>query len=150
LTDDRIYAEVIADGIHVHPALLGLVFRAKGPSRTILVTDAMRAAGMQDGDYDLGGQMVHVREGIARTEAGSLAGSTLRMIEALRNAFQFGQEHAGLTLNGAVEMATATPAEALGLAGKKGTIQPGADADIVVLDAGFNVQHVIVGGRLIW
>jgi N-acetylglucosamine-6-phosphate deacetylase len=149
LTDDRIYAEAIADGIHLHPAVLGLIVRAKGPSRTILVTDAMRAAGMQDGDYDLGGQTVHVREGIARTASGSLAGSTLRMIDALRNAFRFGQEHAGLTLNGAVQMATATPAEALGLAGRKGTIQPGADADIVLLDAGLNVQHVMVGGKLI-
>jgi N-acetylglucosamine-6-phosphate deacetylase len=150
LTDDRIYAEVIADGIHLHPAVLGLVIRAKSPGRTILVTDAMRAVGMEDGDYDLGGQIVHVREGIARTEAGSLAGSTLKMIEALRNAFEFGQEHAGLTLNQAVQMATATPAEALGLAGRKGTIQPGADADIIVLDAGFNIQHVMVGGRLVW
>jgi N-acetylglucosamine-6-phosphate deacetylase len=129
---------------------LGLVIRAKSPARTILITDAIRAAGMEDGDYDLGGQIVHVRDGIARTEAGSLAGSTLTMIKALRNAFEFGQEHAGLTLNQALQMATATPAEALGLAGRKGTIQPGADADIIVLDAGFNVQHVIVGGRLAW
>jgi N-acetylglucosamine-6-phosphate deacetylase len=150
LTDDRIFAEVIADGIHLHPAVLGLVFRAKGPARTLLVTDAMRAAGMEDGDYDLGGQTVTVADGIARTAAGGLAGSTLTMRQALQNALRFGQETAGLTLNDALTMATAAPAEALGLGGRKGTLQPGADADLLLMDAGFNIVHVLVGGSLIW
>jgi N-acetylglucosamine-6-phosphate deacetylase len=150
LTDDRIFAEVIADGIHLHPAVLGLVFRAKGPERTLLVTDAMRAAGMEDGDYDLGGQTVTVVDGIARTAAGGLAGSTLTMRQALQNAFRFGQDTAGLTLNDALTMATAAPAEALGLGGRKGSLQPGADADLLLMDADFNIVHVLIGGSLIW
>jgi N-acetylglucosamine-6-phosphate deacetylase len=149
LTDDRIYAEVIADGIHLHPAVLGLVFRAKGPERTILVTDAMRATGMVDGEYDLGGQIVTVREGVARTAAGGLAGSTLTMASAIKNAQRVGRE-IGLTLNEVLAMATATPAQALGLEGRKGSLRPGGDADIILMDGELNIQHVLVGGKLIW
>ncbi len=150
LTDDRIYAEVIADGVHLHPAVLGLVFRVKGPERTLLVTDAMRATGMEDGEYELGGQMMTVRGGVARTPTGGLAGSTLTMAQALKNAVRFGGAQAGLTLNQALAMATATPAEALGLAGRKGSLRPGADADIILLDGDLNLQQALVGGRTAW
>jgi len=151
LTDDRIYAEVIADGVHLHPAVLGLVFRVKGPERALLVTDAMRATGMEDGEYELGGQMMTVRGGVARTPTGGLAGSTLTMAQALKNAVRFGGVEAGLTLNQALAMATSTPAEALGLGGRKGCLCPGADADIILLDADLNLQLALVGGsRQAW
>jgi N-acetylglucosamine-6-phosphate deacetylase len=146
LTDDRIYAEIIADGIHLHPAVVKLVVRAKGTGRTILVTDAIRAAGLEDGDYDLGGQIVQVRDGIARTSRGSLAGSTLTLDTALRNVMRF----AGLTIQDALKMATTTPAQALGLSSSKGIIQPGADADLALVDPNFAVQATIVNGALIY
>ena len=145
LVDERIYAEVIADGVHVHPAVFHLIVRAKGVERTILVTDAMRAAGLEDGQYDLGGQMVTVREGTARTATGGLAGSTLTLNLAVRNAMQF----AGLSLNQALSMATTTPAAALGFSGRKGVIQPGADADIIFIDPDLNVKAAMVSGRMI-
>ena len=90
LSDDRIYAQVIADGIHLHPAVLKLLMRAKGRSRTILITDAIRAAGMQDGKYESGGQVITVQDGVVRTVSGGLAGSTLTMDCALRNSIVFG------------------------------------------------------------
>jgi N-acetylglucosamine-6-phosphate deacetylase len=146
LTDERIYAEIIADGIHLHPAIVKLVVRVKGTRRTIIVTDAIRASGLQDGEYELGGQIVQVRDGIARTSRGSLAGSTLAMDAALRNVMRF----AGLSIHDALKMATTTPAEALGLSSRKGVIQPGADADLVLVDPGLNVQATIVNGALVY
>jgi len=146
LTDERIYAEIIADGIHLHPAVVKLVVRAKGIGRTILVTDAIRAAGLKDGEYDLGGQIVHVQDGIARTSRGSLAGSTLALDAALRNVMRF----AGLTIQDALKMATTTPAQALGLSSRKGIIQPGADADLALVDPNFNVRATIINGALVY
>ena len=147
LTDDRIYAEIIVDGIHLHPAVVKLVVRAKGIDRTILVTDAIRATGLADGDYDLGGhQKVQVRDGIARTSRGSLAGSTLAMDAALRNVMRF----AGLSINDALRMATTTPAEAMGLSSCKGIIQPGADADLALVDPDLNVHATIINGALVY
>ena len=89
LSDDRIWAQIIVDGIHVHPAIVKFLVNAKGVNRTILITDAIRATGMPDGDYALGDQMVHVKDGVARTDAGGLAGSTLTMDQALRNVMEF-------------------------------------------------------------
>jgi len=146
LTDDRIYCQVIADGVHVHPAMVRLVVRAKGTGRTILITDAMRATGLQDGTYDLGGQEVTVRDGVARIASGSLAGSTLTLDVALRNVMRY----AGLALGEALPMVTATPAEALGLAGRKGVLAAGADADVVLLDADLKVVMTLVAGRVVY
>ena len=145
LTDDRIYAQVIADGIHLHPAIAKLVVRAKGIDRTILITDAIRAAGLQDGQYDLGGQTVVVQNGVARAANGSLAGSTLTMDAALRNVMQF----CGLSFPQAVAMATRVPAEALGLA-HKGRLVPGADADITLFNQALEVQKTLVNGKLVY
>lgn len=144
LSDDRIYAQVIADGVHVHPAMIDLLIRAKGPQRTILITDAIRAAGLEDGQYDLGGETITVEKGIARTSEGSLAGSTLTMDVALRNVVEF----AGLSLAQALPMATSVPAQAMGLAGKKGILAPGADADVVLLDEDLQVKLTMVGGAI--
>lgn len=144
LSDDRIYAQVIADGVHVHPAMIDLLIRAKGWQRTILITDAIRAAGLEDGQYDLGGEAIAVENGIARTSEGNLAGSTLTMDGALRNVMAF----AGLSLAQVVAMATYVPAEAIGLAGKKGVLAPGADADVVLLDEDLQVKLTMVGGTV--
>jgi N-acetylglucosamine-6-phosphate deacetylase len=146
LSDPRIRCQVIADGIHVHPAVISLLIKAKGTGGTILITDATRATGMPDGTYMLGDQEIHVREGVARTSSGGLAGSTLTMDQALRNAMQF----TGLSLSEALPMATSTPAAAMNCNDRKGVIAPGADADLVLLDAGFQVRMTMVGGRVVF
>jgi N-acetylglucosamine-6-phosphate deacetylase len=146
LTDDRIYAQLIGDGIHVHPAMVKLLVRAKGPNRTLLITDSIRAAGLADGQYYLGDQPVTVKEGIARTTGGALAGSTTTLDKVLRNTIRF----AGLTLPDVMPMATAVPAEAMHLTGRKGVLKPGADADIILLDEAANVCMTMVAGRVIY
>lgn len=146
LTDDRIYAQVIADGVHLHPAIVKLLVRCKTPSRTILITDAMRATGLADGEYDLGGHVITVKDSVARTEAGSLAGSTLTMDMALRNMIRF----TGLSLSEAIPMATSVPAEAMGIKGQKGVLAPGADADVVILDTNLNVWLTIIAGQVVY
>lgn len=142
LADPNVWAELILDGHHVHFSSFKTAFNAK-PERLMLITDAMRAAGMPDGAYDLGGQMAHVANGTARLENGSLAGSLLTMDQAVRNAVQ-----AGLSLEIAIQLASSHPAKYLGLS-KKGRLEPGSDADIVVLDDRLEVQAVYAAGALI-
>jgi N-acetylglucosamine-6-phosphate deacetylase len=146
LADDRIYAQVIADGVHVHPAVVRILVRAKGPDRVILVTDSTRAAGLSDGEYELAGQPIQVRDGVARTRAGGLAGSTITLEAALRNALRF----AGVSLLEGLQMATSTPAQAMGWSGRKGVLASGADADVILLDQELNVQLTMVAGRVIY
>jgi N-acetylglucosamine-6-phosphate deacetylase len=146
LTDERIYCQAIVDGIHVHPAMVKLLIRAKGIGRTILITDAIRAAGWPDGTYDLGGQPVAVKDGVARIASGNLAGSTLTLDTALRNAMNY----VGLSLPEALPMVTAVPAQALRLEGRKGVLAPGADADVVLLDSDLSVTMTLVGGRVVY
>lgn len=131
LVHDELTCEIIADGIHVHPTAVRLVAKAKGSSGTVLVTDAMRAAGLPDGHYELGGQHVIVSRGEARLDTGVLAGSTLTMDAAVRNMIKF----AGVPLHAAISMASSTPARLIGMGDRKGLIEPGMDADIVLLDA---------------
>jgi len=145
LIDDRIYAQVIADGIHTHPAIVKLIVRAKTPARTILITDAIRAAGCADGEYELGGEPAIVKNGIVRNKAGNLAGSTLTLDAAVRNVMAF----TGLSFEEVLPMATSVPAEAMHLAGKKGVLQPGADADIILLDELLNVRLTLVEGQVV-
>lgn len=146
LTDDRLYAQIIPDGIHVHPAMVKLLVRAKTPARTLLITDSMRATGLHDGTYTLGAEQITVKDGIARTIAGNLAGSTLTMDAGLRNIINF----TGLSLTEALPMATAIPAEAMGLTGRKGALTPGADADIVLLDSALHPRLTLIAGRVIY
>jgi N-acetylglucosamine-6-phosphate deacetylase len=143
LSAPRVTAELIADGVHLHPATLRLAHAAKGADRLALVTDAMQAAGLPDGEYALGGRPIAVRDGEARTASGSLAGSTLTMDRAVRVAVA----EAGIPLPDALAMASATPAELLGLGRVKGRIADGADADLVVLDAERRAIGTMVAGR---
>jgi N-acetylglucosamine-6-phosphate deacetylase len=142
LGNPRAWAEVILDGHHIHNSSFRTAYHAK-PERLMLITDAMRAAGMEDGEYDLGGQTVYVGNGTCTLEGGSLAGSLLTMDQAVRNAVK-----AGLSLETAVKLASAHPAKYLGLE-KKGSLTVGHDADIVVLDEHLNVSSVHVEGRQI-
>ncbi|MEU8237237.1 N-acetylglucosamine-6-phosphate deacetylase [Actinoplanes missouriensis] len=136
--------ELIADNIHLHPGMLAFAAGSAGPDRSILVTDAMDATGMPDGRYELGGQEVVVADRVARlVRDGSIAGSTLTMDVALRNAVA-----AGLSLTDAVTMASTTPARLLGL-DDRGAIAPGLRADLVVLDADLNLRRVMKAGTWI-
>ncbi len=146
LTCDRIYAQIIVDLIHVHPAMVKLLVRAKGLGRTVLITDAMRATGMADGTYDLGGQEVIVINGEARLPAGNLAGSTLTMDRAVRNV----RQAAELSTLEAIRLATLTPAQSVGIADRKGRVAPGCDADLVILDQDLNVVTTMVSGEIVY
>lgn len=143
LTDARVTAELIADGVHVEPAALRLVVAAKGPDGVILVSDATSATGMPEGSYQLGPMRVTVREGACRNEEGKLAGSVLTLDRALRTMVKLGFE-----LSQVVRMLTLNPARLLGLAGRKGVIAPGADADLVFLGLALEVRGTVIGGRL--
>jgi N-acetylglucosamine-6-phosphate deacetylase len=136
------YIELVADGVHVHPAALRLAARAK-PHFTVLVSDAMAAAAAVDGDYQLGRLTVEVRNGVARLAGGgAIAGSTLTVSAALKYAVQV----AGLSLEDAVRGASATPAAMLGLE-RVGALRPGFRADAVVLDDQLDVRRVLHRGR---
>jgi N-acetylglucosamine-6-phosphate deacetylase len=137
-----IVCELIADGFHLHPGSLAFAAHATGPDRAALITDAMDAAGMPDGRYQLGGQQVEVTGRVARlVHDGSIAGSTLTMDLALRNAVA-----AGIALPDAVAMAATTPARALGLADQVGALEAGLRADLVVLSPELEVKRVLRGG----
>jgi N-acetylglucosamine-6-phosphate deacetylase len=136
------YVELVADGVHLHPAALRLAARAK-PHFTVLVSDAMAAAAAADGDYRLGRLTVEVRGGVARlADGGAIAGSTLTVGAALKYAVQV----AGLPLEDAVRAASATPAAMLGL-DRVGALRPGFHADAVVLDEQLEVRRVLRRGR---
>ncbi|TYK49429.1 N-acetylglucosamine-6-phosphate deacetylase [Actinomadura decatromicini] len=144
LTDPRVTVELINDGVHVEPAVARLAFAAAGPSRVALITDAMAAAGMGDGDYRLGVMDVEVRGGRATLVGGtSIAGSTITMADAFRAAVV----EAGLSVHEAAESASLTPARALGLDSRIGSLEPGKDADLAVLDDDLRVVWVMKRGR---
>ncbi|QLQ38207.1 N-acetylglucosamine-6-phosphate deacetylase [Micromonospora robiginosa] len=137
-----VVCELVADGVHLHDGMLGFAASVAGPERAALITDAMAAAGMPDGDYELGGQAVTVADGVARlSRGGAIAGSTLTMDAALRHAVG-----AGVALPDAVRMAATTPARALGLGDRVGALRAGLRADLVVLDDDLNVVRVMRAG----
>ncbi|ADL07108.1 N-acetylglucosamine-6-phosphate deacetylase [Thermosediminibacter oceani] len=142
LTDERVYCEVICDGIHLHPAAVRLILRAKGKDRIVLVSDAMMACGLSDGEYTLAGQKVIVRNGEARLQDGTLAGSTLTLDRAVRYMVRT----IGVSLCEAVRMASLNPAGAIGLSQKKGSIEVGKDADMIIFDDEIRVKWAMVEG----
>ncbi|MDF2557595.1 MAG: nagA [Bacillales bacterium] len=141
---DELNVELITDGIHVHPKMIEFAINAKGSDKAILVTDAMCAKGLRDGEYALGGQKVNVNGHEARLADGTLAGSVLLMSEAIRNVIDFTR----LPLDEVVKLATANPAKLLGIYERKGSISIGKDADITVIDENFNVILTICRGKI--
>src|SRR3989454_4794540 len=140
LTDNRLSADIIADGIHVAPPVVQLFMQAKGTDRAVLITDAISATGMPDGRYKLGPIEVEVKDGKC-TSGGSLAGSVLTMDRAVRNVTQF----AHWSLKNAVRAATLNPARAAGL-NHQGRLEVGAEANFTVLSADGEVRKTIVKG----
>ena len=142
LSDDRLSADIIVDGIHVAPPVVKVFLQAKGYERAVLITDAISATGMPDGRYQLGPIEVDVKDGKC-TSNGSLAGSVLTMDRAVRNVTKFSH----WSLRDAVRAATLNPARATGLSARHGALTPGAFADFTVLSATGEVLKTIVGGR---
>ncbi|MCJ7503159.1 MAG: N-acetylglucosamine-6-phosphate deacetylase [Acidobacteriia bacterium] len=143
LTDNRVTAELICDGVHVEIPAIQLLVKAKGIERVILVSDSSSGAGMPDGNYRLGNFTVHVAGGVCRTVEGNLAGSTITLDAALRNLASF----TGLSYQQCLPCATLNPARILGLEEQKGVIAAGADADLAILDRNHYVTQTYVRGR---
>lgn len=143
---DEVTAEIIADGVHIHPAMVRLAFKLFGDDRMILISDTLRAAGLGDGVYDLGGQDVTVKGYEARIDNGALAGSVSDLMRCLYVAVT----QMGIPLASAVKAASANPARALGLSTLYGSLQPGHVADAVLLDEEtLEVKAVILRGNLL-
>lgn len=138
-----VLAELIADGIHVHPVMMQLAYRMKGYRQLALITDCMRAGGLPDGDYALGAQTVKVTQGQARTADGSLAGSTCSLDNALRNMVQL----AHVPEWEAVQMATSVPAQYLGIDDQFGYIRVGSQANFAVVDNNFYLTDTFIRGE---
>ncbi|GAC1473193.1 MAG: N-acetylglucosamine-6-phosphate deacetylase [Chloroflexota bacterium] len=145
MLSDDLYTELIADGIHIHPAVMRLLIRVKGRERVMLVTDSMSATERPDGEYEVAGMKVIVHMGEARLENGRLASSTLTMDAAVCNVVQ----KCGVSVVDAVYMASSTPAKAMGLGERKGALRVGFDADLAILDGGLHARAVWIGGRQI-
>ncbi|MGA7242971.1 MAG: N-acetylglucosamine-6-phosphate deacetylase [Terracidiphilus sp.] len=143
LTNDDLYSELICDGIHTEPEIVRLWWRSKGPERAILVTDAMAAAGMPDGEYQLGGFAVQVKEGRA-TARGVLAGSVLTLDRALANFVKF----TDASIEQALRLLSSNPAAMTGLAHRAGSLAPGKSANLVAINASGKLVGSIVGGEL--
>ena len=137
--DENAYVEVIADGIHLHPAMVRSVFKLF--ERVCLISDSMRGAGLPDGEYSLGGQAVYVKGGKCTLSDGTIAGSGIHLMTGLRRSVDF-----GVSLEKAVAAATMLPAKAVGMEQEIGVIAPGAHADFVLLDEKLNIRSVYIGG----
>lgn len=144
LLHDELQAELIADGVHVHPKAMEVLYRSKGAEKITLVTDSLRAKGLPDGTYDLGGQDVSVKNGEARLPNGSLAGSTLKMHNGVKNMIEMLE----VSIEEAVQMASTNPAKKLGVFDRKGSIEVGKDADLVVLNSNYEVLMTICRGKI--
>ncbi|QGH33641.1 N-acetylglucosamine-6-phosphate deacetylase [Gracilibacillus salitolerans] len=140
---EHVSLQAIVDNVHLHPAIVRLMHRIKGSEKLVLITDALQAMGLGDGQYHFGGHHVTVKDGIATLSDGTLASSTVTMNQALKKTFEN-----GVPLVDAVRMAATTPAELLGLM-RKGKIAEGYDADLVLLDEDFHVSKTMKEGHII-
>lgn len=147
LTSPKVFAELIADGVHVAPAVMDIVKRCKGAGGVVLVSDCIRAGGLSDGEYTLGELDVTVTGGIARVKGSdSLAGSTLRLLDGVKNMV----EMTGTALADAVAMASLNAARALGVDSWLGSIEAGKKADLIAVDDEYNVVFTMVGGKIVF
>ena len=145
LLDNRVSTELIADTFHIHKGLFQLVANIKG-DQLVLITDCTRAGGLADGEYTLGGQPIFVKGIECRLADGTIAGSVLKLNEAVRNVL----ENTDLPVNRVVNMASLTPARRIGLGATKGSLETGKDADIAIVTEHFDVERTILDGRTIY
>ncbi len=146
LTLPQLRCELIADNIHVHPAAMQLVWLAKGADRVILITDAVRGAGMPDGDYPIDDRVVTIKDGAARLPDGTLAGSTLTFEVAVRNFMAA----TGEPLERIWQATSLNAARNVGVSNRKGSLEIGKDADLILVDEHINVQLTMVEGRVVY
>ncbi|MBU5595448.1 N-acetylglucosamine-6-phosphate deacetylase [Amphibacillus sp. MSJ-3] len=143
---DELKAEIIADGIHVDPTMLQLIYRNIGPKRLIIITDAMRAKGLEPGDYELGGQPVRVTEDRAVLDNGSLAGSILNMIDGAKQFFTL----PNVSIQDIIQMTSVNPAKQAGVFKDKGSIAVGKDADLLLVDHDLNLKMTLKKGKIVY
>ncbi len=141
--DNAKYVEVISDGIHLHPAIVRTIFKIFGEDKVCLISDSMRACGMPNGEYSLGGQKVFMNDGKATLEDGTIAGSATNVADCMRRAVSF-----GVKLETALKAATINPAKSADLYDKVGSLTVGKQADIVVLDKDLNLKLVVLAGKV--
>lgn len=146
LLADDMYLEVITDLIHVSSEAIQILYKIKGRDKLVVITDAMEAKHLPDGKYQLGGQDVFVKNNEARLESGALAGSVLKMDDAIRNI----KNVLGVSLEEAIDFATINPARNIYIDDRKGSIKVGKDADFAVIDEDINVYKTIRGGKVIY
>ncbi|MGD6854789.1 N-acetylglucosamine-6-phosphate deacetylase [Bacillus infantis] len=140
----ELIVEMIADGVHVRPEMIKLALKSKGMDGMVLITDSMRAKCLKNGTYDLGGQDVTVKDGMALLEDGTLAGSILKMKDSVKNMTKF----ADITLAEAVKLASENPAKQLDVFDRKGSIAEGKDADLTVLNENMDIVLTICRGKV--
>ena len=141
-SDKNIYVQVICDGLHIHSAVIRMLYKIFGSDRMILISDSMRATGLSDGEYEFGGQTITVSNGVARTPDGAIAGSTSTLIQCVNKAIEF-----GIPSDEAYKMASETPAKLMGV--NKGIIKKGYDCDFIILDENGKLTATVVGGNLV-
>lgn len=141
---DHVKCELICDGVHIHPAVVRAAFKMMGKDRMILISDTMRAAGMPDGDYTLGGQAVKVKGNRATLEDGTLAGSVTDLMACMKTAVSF-----GIPLTDAVTAAAVNPAKVLGIYDRVGSLDLGKEANIAILDENLNLKAVLFHGNVV-
>ena len=144
LTDSRVTVELIADGVHLHPTALRLAVKAKGVNNSVLVSDCIKTAGLPDGEYFVSGSKVLMKDGICMLQDGTLAGSIIRLNQAVQLMTK-----TGFTISEAVQMASTNPARILGLT-TIGRLEKGCDADLVVLNRNFDVKLTMVKGSIVY
>ncbi|AOT70321.1 N-acetylglucosamine-6-phosphate deacetylase [Geosporobacter ferrireducens] len=142
MDDKDVNCELIADNIHIHPAIQRILLKVKGTEKIVLITDSMRASGMEEGCYKVAGQTVIVKDNSARLENGTLAGSILTMDRALKNF----RDNTGVPIEEAVKTVTFNPARLLGIYDRTGSLEKGKDADIVIFNEEFNIAYTFVRG----
>lgn len=142
LDSDNATVEIIPDLIHVHPAVIEIAVKRKTPNRVVLVTDSISAAGIEDKKLQFAGRPITIKDGAAVFENGVLAGSTLTMIDGIRNMVR----EAGCSLEDAIKMASVNPAKIVNIFDRKGSLSEGKDADVVILDKDLNIRQTIIEG----
>lgn len=141
---ETLKTELISDGIHTSNEMLQIIYNNIGSDRLLLITDAMRAKALADGNYELGGQPVKVADGRATLQDGTLAGSILKMIDAVKNMYKL----KGVTLKDIIKMTAENPAKQVDMFDRKGSITCGKDADILIVDKYFNINYTICRGKI--
>ncbi|MCQ2557945.1 MAG: N-acetylglucosamine-6-phosphate deacetylase [Oscillospiraceae bacterium] len=140
--DERVSAEIIGDGLHVHPASVRFAFRVFGAERMVIISDSLRCCGMPDGEYEIGGQMAYLKDGVARLGDGTIAGSATNNFQCLQRVISF-----GISKEDAIRAATYNPARQIGCLDQVGSIANGKFADFIVCDENLNRKAVYIAGE---